>query len=55
MAAERLGRSSVGIDSSKENCEMSYKRVKKEMGQKRLFDKLVIEPREPSTIEKEGF
>lgn len=55
VAAERLGRSSVGIDISKENCEMVYKRVKKEMEQERLFDKLVIEPRGPSSIEKEGF
>lgn len=55
VAAERLGRNSVGIDISKENCEMAYKRLKKEIGQKRLFDKILVESREQSTIEKVGF
>ena len=55
VAAERLGRNSVGIDSSKENCEIAYKRLKKEVEQERLFDNLLTKPREQSTIEKVGF
>lgn len=48
IAAERIGRSSIGIEISKEYCEISYKRLKEKVRQGKLL-------REPSTIEKIGF
>ena len=48
VAAERLGRNSIGIEISKEYCELSYKRLLSEISQGR-FDK------EPSIIERIGF
>jgi len=48
VAAERLGRNSIGIEISKEYCEIAYKRLLKEVNQTKL-------DREPSTIERIGF
>ena len=50
IAAEKLERNSIGIDSSKENCKMAYKRLKNEIEKKRLFD-----TNKQSTIERIGF
>lgn len=48
VAAERLGRNSIGIEISKEYCELAFQRLKNEVGQTRLdFER--------STIEKVGF
>ena len=51
VGGERLKRNSVGIDIEKEYCELSYNRLKKEIEQDKLFDKLLTK----STIEKIGF
>ena len=48
VAAERLGRNSIGIEISKEYCEIAYKRLLKEVKQNKLN-------RESSVIEKIGF
>ena len=48
VAAERLKRNSIGIEISKEYCELSYKRLKKEIEQTKLG-------KEQSTIQKIGF
>ena len=47
-AAERLGRNSIGVDSSRETCEAAYHRLKNEVNQTKLSG-------DQSTIEKEGF
>ena len=48
VAAERLGCNSIGIEISKEYCELAFQRLKNEVGQTRLgFER--------STIEKIGF
>ena len=36
VAAERLGRNSIGVDSSKETCKLAYLRLKNEVGQTKL-------------------
>lgn len=48
VAAERLGRDSIGIDSSIENCKSAFYRLKNEVKQTKLTKK-------QSTIEKIGF
>jgi len=48
VAAERLGRNSIGIEISKEYCEIAYKRLLNEVRQAKL-------DREPSIIERIGF
>lgn len=48
IAAERLGRNSIGIDFSKEVCEKSYQRLLSEVRQGRFG-------KEPSIIERIGF
>jgi len=48
VAAERLGRNSIGIEISKEYCEIAYKRLLKEVKQTKLDRAL-------STIERIGF
>jgi len=48
VAAERLGKNSIGIEISKEYCEIAYKRLLKEVKQTKL-------DRESSTIERIGF
>jgi len=48
VAAERLGRNSMGIEISKEYCEIAYKRLLNEVRQAKL-------DREPSIIERIGF
>jgi len=48
VAAERLGRNSIGIEISKEYCEIAYKRLLNEVRQTKL-------DREPSIIERIGF
>jgi len=48
VAAERLGRNSIGIEISKEYCEIAYKRLLNEVKQAKL-------DREPSVIERGGF
>ena len=48
VAAERLGRNSIGVDSSREECEFAYYRLKNEVEQTKLS-------RNKSTIEKIGF
>ena len=48
VAAERLGRNSIGIEISREYCEIAYKRLLNEVRQTKL-------DREPSIIERIGF
>ena len=48
IASERLKRNSIGIEISKEYCELSYKRLTKEIEQIKLAE-------EQSTIQKIGF
>ena len=48
VVAERLGRNSIGVDSSREACESAYQRLKKEVDQTKLTG-------ERSKIEREGF
>jgi len=48
VAAERLGRNSIGIEISKEYCEIAYKRLLNEVRQAKLN-------RESSVIERVGF
>jgi len=48
VAAERLGRNSIGIEISKKYCKIAYKRLLKEVKQTKL-------DRAPSTIERVGF
>ena len=48
VAAERLGRNSIGIEISKEYCEIAYKRLLNEVRQAKL-------DRESSVIERVGF
>jgi len=48
VAAERLGRNSIGIEISKEYCEIAYKRLLKEVSQIKM-------DREPSIIKRIGF
>ena len=48
VAAERLGRNSIGIDNKKEFCELSYERLLSEVNQVKI-------DREPSEVEKIGF
>lgn len=48
IAAERLKHNSIGIEISKEYCELSYKRLSKEVSQLKWNS-------EQSTIEKVGF
>ena len=48
VAAERLGRNSMGIEISKEYCEIAYKRLLKEVKQTKLN-------RKASVIERTGF
>ena len=48
IAAEKLGRNSIGIDISKEYCEKSYQRLLREVSQIKM-------DRETSVIERIGF
>ena len=48
VAAERLGRNSIGIEINPEYCEIAYKRLLKEVSQIKM-------DREPSIIERIGF
>lgn len=48
VAAEKLGRNGIGIEISKEYCELAYQRLKREVEQTKLT-------RERSKIERVGF